>query len=59
VLHHGPDLLPKKPFDEVLNLKTTHSSSSGSGHQLDGVDSRGTKRIKSVWVPGSLAMQRA
>jgi hypothetical protein len=31
VLRHGPDLFPKKPFDEVLNLKTVPSSSSGYG----------------------------
>jgi hypothetical protein len=41
VLQHGPNLLPKKPFDEVLNLKTTHSSLSSN--QLDDVVSRYVK----------------
>jgi hypothetical protein len=35
VLHHSSDLFPKKPFDEVLNLKTAHSSSSSSGSSTD------------------------
>jgi hypothetical protein len=37
VLRHDPDLFPKKPFDEVLNLKTAPSSSSGSGSSMDGM----------------------
>jgi hypothetical protein len=35
VLHHGSGLFPKKPFDEVLHLKTAHSSTSGSGSSTD------------------------
>jgi hypothetical protein len=36
VLQHGPDLFPTKPFDEVLSLKTAHSSSSGLGSSTEG-----------------------
>jgi hypothetical protein len=35
VLQHGPELLPKKPFEEVIILKTAHASSSGSGSSTD------------------------
>jgi hypothetical protein len=35
VLYHGPNLFPKKPFDDVVNLKMAHGSSSGSGNQPD------------------------